>query len=677
MFCNQCGFENPDQAEFCSDCGNSMNPQPQTPQIHKPRKKLPLILGICAAVILLIVGLGLVFRLQIIKAISPQNYLQMAMAQTFTANPNDLISQLNLTQFDKKTTTQSFSFDGQGVSVEGELQLDVVKEIAMLNLSASANGTSYDDNQLFISPDLIAASLPDSGLDETILTVDPATLNASWTDKGWDAIYALPNVQDIIRQCFGQGNTEVISQKFMQDYQILIDTLSKEIEFASGESEKAAIDGQTYQLDVMSYTIPKKSFNNFMEDYFALCLNVYRDQYTAMYGEDIPDEIEQFLTNFETVSESYQVDDDITINFSIDQAGLIRKILIDGISLDLVQSADYAMDIEIKVELGGKTSPTDVIEAEITAESSYDTYVFQLKREIETKNGVLTDAINVELSSNNVTDDLSLELTCEWDKNDQKGNNLEVSFLCESASSTLADVTLTGQLTCQPGLISLQDATIESADAGDLFDFNYSLQELKSPIGFDTSSATPLLETDEFVEYMDGQLVSLNQSKAYSLLNSVLYALADGADLSSVPAGTSIDDLESAIAGYLWYPIRSDDTFGITITEGQVESVNYNGQSQINSEFQAQETENQAIDIFNASELYFAADIMLSVDNIYNIQYSPEDLEWYTEVTEWPVIVSRAYRGDGSGWKVGISAEGVVQVSVNGFHYNNTTELLE
>jgi len=57
--------------------------------------------------------------------------------------------------------SHTFSGEADGSSIEGSLKYDKKNEKALLDLSVTEAGESYEDMQLYITPDLMAVSLPD------------------------------------------------------------------------------------------------------------------------------------------------------------------------------------------------------------------------------------------------------------------------------------------------------------------------------------------------------------------------------------------------------------------------------------------------------------------------------------------------------------------------------------
>lgn len=62
MFCGKCGAQNPDNAEFCISCGNSLyNPNGSSKNVKNKKKKSYNLIGVFAVVIVLILIAGGIF----------------------------------------------------------------------------------------------------------------------------------------------------------------------------------------------------------------------------------------------------------------------------------------------------------------------------------------------------------------------------------------------------------------------------------------------------------------------------------------------------------------------------------------------------------------------------------------------------------------------------------------
>jgi len=117
MYCSKCGWNNEAESKYCSQCGSPLipdaadqdfsqeekiipvfkpmtNPEFLTPEYYESMKKdftqapvsrpvqshrkLWIVLGSLAAVLILIGSMGFLFRMKIVKALAPEKYLYMS-----------------------------------------------------------------------------------------------------------------------------------------------------------------------------------------------------------------------------------------------------------------------------------------------------------------------------------------------------------------------------------------------------------------------------------------------------------------------------------------------------------------------------------------------------------------------------------------------------------------------
>ena len=63
MFCDQCGFENPDDATFCGSCGKKFNVK-KSQSVQKPKR---MVFGLIISFIL--IGLGIAYAGNVKKGV--------------------------------------------------------------------------------------------------------------------------------------------------------------------------------------------------------------------------------------------------------------------------------------------------------------------------------------------------------------------------------------------------------------------------------------------------------------------------------------------------------------------------------------------------------------------------------------------------------------------------------
>lgn len=68
VFCNECGFENPDGAKYCQECGKKINKNVKTSEVRITKKEEKSPLG-AAALNLIIAGAGFAYIHEYAKAV--------------------------------------------------------------------------------------------------------------------------------------------------------------------------------------------------------------------------------------------------------------------------------------------------------------------------------------------------------------------------------------------------------------------------------------------------------------------------------------------------------------------------------------------------------------------------------------------------------------------------------
>lgn len=500
MFCSKCGCDNVLEAQFCGICGTpltadkvNLNPAAKPSKSHK---KLWIAAAVLALVLVIVICSGFLLRLQIIKKISPEKYTQLAFAQTLAGARDEADSILDLTKYKGEAVSHIFAVDIEGADVEGTLKYDSANEKALLDVSVNDSGNSYDNNQLYISPDLIAVSLPDITDDSDYLTIDPATFAEEWEDNGWDDYVSIPNIQDLVHSLFGKGGSNEDSKAFINDSKALTDELYKSSVFSSDGSVDESIGSKTLKLDVMTYTFSEDSLNDFYQDYLSL-LQDSPMMDNGSYTQNLDQSIEQLA--------EMTMNDDVVIHLYIDQQGYLRKINCEEFKVSY-QGTD--INLAFDMELVGDGCPTDEINTVINLEADGYKYDLKIGSETSYSDGIYKASFDIKGKSGGNYDyqdsNITIAFDVEWDKKDTAGNNLDINMKIKNGSYNNWEWSLSGSLTDSDKGTSLSDVSVSDNYGSTSFDFEYSITKIKpSEIAVDTSDSTPLLEDDSFLEYME------------------------------------------------------------------------------------------------------------------------------------------------------------------------------
>lgn len=538
MNCSKCGWNNMADAKYCSKCGTPLipaaadqdfsqeekiipvfkpmtNPEFMTPEYYeslknnfnyvpvaqpvKSHKKLWIVLGSLAAVLILIGSMGFLFRMKIVKAIAPEKYLYMSLGRTLASSNKENLDFLDISKFYEQPVLHTFSGEADGSSIDGSLKYDKNNEKALLDLSVTDAGESYEDMRLYITPDLLAVSLPDFVKDVDYLTADPATFADEWAAQGLDEYVAVPDLQNMIDSIFGKIEENDINTEpntySEEDWQYFYENA----EFKAEGSVEESIGGVKQQLDVMSYTIPQKDVNEIIQEFLRGMKDSMLSDKSTNYGEYQ----DQIVSAFDEIS-NLEVTDDLVIRFYIDQDGCARKIVAEDFELVF---SDTTVNLGIDIEIWKYNASTDNVAVVITGESDGSTAELDLGWVTSYSKGVYEGEFTLEASSDDSLDTFTFSTDARWDKGDTSGENLEIN-LSYGDSADSQDMTLTGKLTDTAKEMSLSDATLEMTDAyGETtqIDFEYAIKIITAAeISIDTSDSIPLLEYEPFMKSLKG-----------------------------------------------------------------------------------------------------------------------------------------------------------------------------
>jgi hypothetical protein len=538
MYCSKCGLNNKEENKYCSQCGSTLmpvaadqdfsqeekiipvfkpmtNPEFVTPEYYESLKKdfiqapisrpvkshrnLWIVLASLAAVLILIGSMGFLFRMKIVKAIAPETYLQMSLGRTLASSNKENLDFLDISKFYDQPVSHTFSGEADGSSIDGSLKYDKKNEKALLDLSVTEAGKSYDNMQLYIAPDLLAVSLPDFVKDTDYLTADPATFADKWAAQGLDKYVPVPDLRKMIESVFGKTEVNGLyvepQTDSAKDWQFLYENAEFKVEGSVEES----IGGVKQQLDVMSYTIPQKDVNEIIQEFFR----GMKDSMLGDKGTNYGDYQDQIVSAFDEIS-NLEVTDDLVIRFYIDQDGYARKIVAEDFELAFT---DTTVNLGMDIEIWKDNASTDNVSIAVTGESDGSTAELDMGWVTSYSKGIYEGKFTLDASSDDSPDAFTFSTDARWDKGDTSGENLEIN-LSFGDSTDSQDMTLTGTLTDTAKETSLSDATLKMTDAkGETtqIDFAYAIKIIPAEdISVDTSDSIPLLEYKPFMKSMKG-----------------------------------------------------------------------------------------------------------------------------------------------------------------------------
>jgi len=428
MICKKCGSENQADVQFCSTCGSPIEVDVATS--GKSRKNKWMIIGIAAAVLLVLGTLGYVFRWQIARVVAPKKYLQMSVEKTMSLMSKENEEALNWENFEGVPVSHEFSISSTdaNASLDGVFMFDAEAEKALLDVSMEMDGQEYNDNQVYISQALCAFSFPSVMTDVDFLTLTPKTFS-----EDWDAYFEgeeenpIPDMEAQIHAFFAGTATE--EQTTLQnDISQRMKETNEKAKFQDLGTSQQDVMGKNYSLKEMTYTYSDSEVNALYEDILDLIrdsslLAAQEDMY-EMYGvssSDMSDELDAMFDEMRII----ECEEDIVVHFFVDQDGIVRKITIDEFEVS-IDGTDFSMEFDVALG-GGSKSPSSDMEMNLTFAVEGEELEIQLVKESANDKGIYSSSLEIDMSTGG-TDLLTMQAEYTWDKEQTIGKNLEASF---------------------------------------------------------------------------------------------------------------------------------------------------------------------------------------------------------------------------------------------------------
>lgn len=468
----------------------------------KSRKALWITLMSIVIVLALAGGLGFAFRMQIMKSVAPEKYLQLSLVKTFAGAQSESADILGLSKFVGKAASHDFSIEADEGSAEGSWKYDSANEKALLDVSIAVGEESYDNNQFYLSPELIAVSIPDLITDTDYLTIDPATFADEWEANGWDEDMPIENLEEYVHTLFGKKADEGSGNQPDSRLTDLFSELSKSAVFSADGTVEERISGTNFKMDVMTYTFSEDDVNDFYQDLIS------EIEEAASSSEDLMIAGTSSLTGADTdyiydALADFEINGDVVIHYYIDQDGNTRKMSVDDFEIAYEESEAA---IAFEIQFGDTAKPTDDMSALITIEADGDTAEITLDYESSYEDGVYTSSIDLVMGSDDEPEAISISYDVEWNKVDTSGENLDSKMKLKMEGDSIT-MTLVGTLMTDDKKTSLSDAVFEITDEyGETttVDLSYGVTLIDpSEITVDTSDSIPLLKYEPFLDNMN------------------------------------------------------------------------------------------------------------------------------------------------------------------------------
>lgn len=499
------------------------------------KKRKGLLIGLIAGGTALVAGLLVFFFWSsILKMVAPEKYLAASLARTsaniasrdqrfpdfarFAGKPAAQEFDIKLQSLDfLDNDPSSFYYQSyrmlEGSKASGAFMLDPQQKKLLLELSVSAAGYKVDNNEFYISPELVALSIPTFYKGADYITINPSTFREDWNGSIFGENSKVPaefDLKEIVNSMFGaidgpKGNLDSNTIKYGQGLTALWNEFVKSGEFTSGGASSKRIGGKTQQLDQMGYTFSgeaqKALYQGFLGIYRAYMLDTaasYDGMISAFsYNSFSEEEIDQMIDQLFKV----EFLEDMTVTFYINQQGLVSRMEIPSLMMSYLDSYSSKYNdarFGFVLDLAGETCVADVMEATLDIKTDYAKASVIFSRDSGIEKGAAYDLMDLDFRTDGKRD-MKLYYEAKWDKNQTDGENFNLAVGAEDKYSDYA-VGLSGQLTDEKDKIILADGELVLLTDNEQymsFRGGYTLRTAdSSEIAVDTADSISLFEFD-------------------------------------------------------------------------------------------------------------------------------------------------------------------------------------
>ena len=449
----------------------------------RPRRwRIPV--GIAAGVVLaLCVWLfGLGGYRTVLKAVSPQRYLEGAlaksslqMAESFGVLPDfGRFSGLpNAVDLTVRTDQETSNMLGARVTVQYGLKQDVENNRMLFELSGGAGPISIRDNKLYISPELLALSVPAFFSRAEYITVRPEDFAEEWNDSFLGKDYPLPQELEDWNQADRQQRMGEMQERLMARFKELLAQEGDLYIFADEGYITQDVGDVSARLSVMSYTLHHQEANRFYGEFIQLYKELVQEMfegYAPLYsGTDYRKTLDEMFQVYEGLS----LTEDVVVRFYVDKEQVLRRAELHCPGVRLVDSYgdETTMSFEGDVDLNGVGNPYDTVKCSLTIAETLSPdeerggqirMFFTRGREIS---GTASDD-RMSVTFSDMDEAMGrMDLRVEHDPQVTGQDNLRVvATLFEADTKPYGSAVLTGQISESEDQTHLQNGLIEFRD---------------------------------------------------------------------------------------------------------------------------------------------------------------------------------------------------------------------
>ncbi|MCL2578563.1 MAG: hypothetical protein FWE32_00855 [Oscillospiraceae bacterium] len=391
--------------------GNSPPPQ---------KSKTPIIIAAAAALIVVVVA---VFMFSgdrtspgeiggVSRAGDPERYLALAMelsgldAQGSYAQSMLEFSPFDLDRFGGGPVEHRFAlridelYDAWGPSelmgAHGELRLGINEGMgsALLGLDVGMGGFAFNNNQIYLSSDLVALSVPDLYTRHEFVSFNPQTVLRDLAGSEIGEMLGitqadLAEVEAIMPIITSLGELFNLSamESFMDEYYQMIFEMSDKLmtgDFLDEGDVEITVDGRTFTAAKLGYHIPEDVMAEFMSEFMEMYINLMRD-YMGGFIELVA-EMDPWLTADMIWDEMFGAMDAIRFPGGIThfayvdlETNLVRRMDIPNMTIFVDDGwGGETVEMDMIIEMRGERRVYDEIHYLIVMSDGYDEFDFEI-----------------------------------------------------------------------------------------------------------------------------------------------------------------------------------------------------------------------------------------------------------------------------------------------------------
>ena len=500
------------------------------------RSKAPIIVAAAAALVIIVAAVvifsGGGSRPGVIDGVSrtdnPEAYLQKSLALSGLDAQGSYMeamiefSPFNLERFSGRPVEHRLAvnvdelYDFWGPSefmgANGEIRIAVDEEAgnALMGVDIGMSGLTFKDNQLFISEDMIALSIPDLYTRHQYISINPGTFFRDWAGSELGAMFPLspsdiaefesmlPMLTSMV-ELFDASAMEAFMEAYYAQIVKMSDALMTSGTFLDEGDVEITVSDRTFTAAKLGYHVSEEAMNALMQEFMEMYVEMMRaymggfiNAVAELDGSITTDEIWDELL---AAMDSIRFPDGITHYYYVDlETNLIRRMDIPNMTMlaDDGFGGQHESSMDMVIELRGEQRVYDAAHYFITLTDDYDTYPIEMSMYMP-EGGPYTFFMNMDMGSDGVS-----TLNMGYDPAAAENNLWFV--LASEDQWTNGEFDIRGTVSNETDLFTIEDGRMVFAESGNrvfALGFEYGLRNVSpEEVTIDRSQAADLFSLD-------------------------------------------------------------------------------------------------------------------------------------------------------------------------------------